>query len=112
MISKMASSCRLKTSVVLKQTAYLIYYCTDDPCNDGCIDSGEGSPPPGACLMLDGDNGGDAGEIEQHEEKIAIGYQRGQLFQSSQHSNSGGNDLLGSYTCDERDIQLPVETLK
>ena len=43
------------------------------PGDNGGIDSGEGSPAPGACLVLDSGNGGDTREVEQYKYKVRIG---------------------------------------
>jgi len=51
-----------------------------DPGNGGGIEGGEGGPAPGACLVLDGGNGGDTGEVEQYKYKVRVGCQRGDAF--------------------------------
>lgn len=43
------------------------------PGEGGGIAGGENGPSPASCLVLDGDNGGEAGEIEEDEDKIGIG---------------------------------------
>ena len=51
----------------------------DNPGEDGGIDGGYGGPAPGAGLVLDGRDGGDAGEIDEDEEQEAVGGQRGEV---------------------------------
>ena len=58
-----------------KQSSYLEHCGGGDPgygCGVGCCEEG---PAPGACLALDGGNGGDTGEVEQYKYKVCVGCQ-------------------------------------
>ena len=56
-----------------EKQANLVDGSTDYPGDDGGVDGCEGCPTPRTCLVLDGDDGGDAGEIQQDEQQVAIG---------------------------------------
>ena len=51
-----------------------------DPGDEGGVGCCEECPAPGACLVLDGGNGGDTGEVEQYKYKVRVGSQRCDAF--------------------------------
>ncbi len=72
-----------------QEASHLIDKGGDHPCHDGGVDGGEGGPAPGARLVLDGHNGGYAGEIEQDEEQIAIGREGRDAISEHQLAQTG-----------------------
>ena len=58
------------------QTADLIDEGRDYPGDDSGIAGGKGCPAPGARLVLDGRDGGYAGEVKQYKYKVRVGDER------------------------------------
>ena len=63
--------------------------------------------------MFDGGNGGDAGEVDKHKEQEAVGGELREVVGvvAIEHADGAGHNLLGTDTCNEADIESPVEAL-
>ena len=84
----------------------------DPPGDGGGVEGSDEGPAPGASLVFDGYDGGDAGEVEEDEEEVAVGGERCEVVDASEHTDGRCYDFLRSDTCDEADVELPVETLQ
>ena len=71
--------------------------------------------------MLNGNDGGQAGEIKQDEEQVGVGREGREaigchllehILASIEDAHRGSHNFLGAHTCQETHVQLPVETLQ
>ena len=54
-----------------EQTAYLIHHRRHHPSHQRCVSGSKHGPAPRPCFVLDGNNGGQTGEVEEGEDHVA-----------------------------------------
>lgn len=91
------------------------------PCQGRGVDRGEYGPFPASRFLPDGRQRGDAREVDQHEEHVAVGHEGrdGDAFRQVdvlhvvlvgvEHAQGADHELFRTYAREDADAHLPVE---